>query len=750
MSEVKAEVEGHVRVVIAGGGTGGHLFPGLAVARALQARMPEAQISFAGTAAGIEGPCDSVDGVRARPDSQRGIERQVAHGSCARAALIPLGALDAWRLISRRRPDVVIGVGGYSSGPVVAIAAMRGVPAMLLEQNAVPGLTNRMLAPLVDRAGVTYEASLKYFGRKGFISGNPVRREFLEVDDDPSHDAALNASRVRVLVFGGSQGAHAINVAVVEAAPRLAAAADTLDLVCQTGTRDFDMVRAAFERHGVQGRVERFIDAMDREMKAAGLVVSRAGATTLAEVTAAGRPAILIPLPTATDDHQRQNARALENAGAAELMEQGDLTGERLADRIIRIVSDRELRVRMSAAARFARQAARGRRYCGRGDHIDGVSSPVTVLAKARRVHFIGIGGIGMSGIAELLVNLGYTVSGSDMQRTDITDRLASLGARIAQGHDAQHVSDVEVVVYSSAVRPNNPEMVAARDRGLAIVPRAEILAELMNLRQGIAVAGAHGKTTTTSMIALVLDMAGLDPTAVIGGRVSSFGSNAKLGRGKYLVAEADESDRSFLKLSPRFAVITNIDREHLEAYDGFDDLKAAFVQFANGVPANGAVIMCADDPHLRSIRGEIKRHVVTYGFDESADVVASDVQLKGFGSACTVRGRKPGGRAVELGQLQLAVPGRHNVLNALAAVAMSRELGIAWSDIARGLGGFHGAERRFQRRGEARGVVVVEDYGHHPTEIAAMVAAARPIADGAFDRRLSAASLHAHSVSVE
>ena len=352
----------------------------------------------------------------------------------------------------------------------------------------------------------------------------------------------------------------------------------------------------------------------------------------------------------------------------------------------------------------------------------------MSVLGQGRRIHFIGVGGIGMSGIAELLVNLGYEVSGSDMQRTDITDRLASLGARIVQGHDAQNVSDVEVVVYSSAVRPDNPEMAAARQRGLAVVPRAEILAELMNLRQGIAVAGAHGKTTTTSMIALVLDMAGLDPTAVIGGRVSSFGSNAKLGRGKYLVAEADESDRSFLKLSPRFVVITNIDREHLEAYDGFDDLKAAFVQFANGVPANGAVIVCADDAHLRTIRGDIKRHLVTYGFDESADVVASDVQLKGFGSVCTVRGRKPGGRAVDLGQLQLAVPGRHNVLNALAAVAMSRELGIAWSDISRGLAGFHGAERRFQRRGEAGGVVVVEDYGHHPTEIAAVIAAARPI----------------------
>ena len=353
------------------------------------------------------------------------------------------------------------------------------------------------------------------------------------------------------------------------------------------------------------------------------------------------------------------------------------------------------------------------------------------VLGQAKRIHFIGVGGIGMSGIAELLVNLGYEVSGSDMQRTDITDRLESLGARIAQGHDARHVANADVVVYSSAVRSTNPEMTAARQRGVAVIPRAGILAELMELRQGIAVAGAHGKTTTTSMIALVLDTAGLDPTVVIGGRVGSFGSNAKLGRGKYLVAEADESDRSFLKLSPRFAVITNIDHEHLEAYDGFEDLKTAFVTFANGVPGNGAVIMSNDDIHLRDIRPRIKRHVVTYGLDGDADVTASGMQMKGFGSVCTVRARRPGGRVVELGQLQLATPGRHNVMNALAAVAMARELGIAWSDVSRALAAFQGADRRFQRRGEAAGVVVVEDYGHHPTEIAAVVAAAKPIAQG-------------------
>lgn len=341
-----------MRVVIAGGGTGGHLFPGLAVARALKARIPDAQISFAGTAAGIEGrvipktefPLDVI--------RSAGLKGKSAGALLRGGSLIPLSAADAWRVISQRAPEVVIGVGGYSSGPVVAMAAIRRVPTLVLEQNAVPGLTNRLLARFVTRAAVTYESTLQYFGGKGFVSGNPVRQEFLEGTDDPSHDAAINAERVRVLIFGGSQGAHAINMALVEAAPRLAAAAEAIDLVCQTGARDVEMVRAAFERNGVQGRVERFIDAMDREMKAAGLVVSRAGATTLAEVTAAGRPSILIPLPTATDDHQRYNARALEAAGAAEVVEQKDLRGDALADRIVALARDRDRRRTMSIAAR--------------------------------------------------------------------------------------------------------------------------------------------------------------------------------------------------------------------------------------------------------------------------------------------------------------------------------------------------------------------------------------------------------------
>ena len=340
-----------MRVVIAGGGTGGHLFPGLAVARALEARVPDALISFAGTAAGIEARVVTPSGFELDLIRSAGLKGKGLLALVRGMALVPLSALDAWRVISRRRPDLVIGVGGYSSGPVVAIAAARGIPTLVLEQNAVPGLTNRLLASFVSRAAVTYDGSLEYFGERGFVSGNPVRKEFLEIRDDPS-SSTEDHGKVRVLVFGGSQGAHAINVAMVEAAPRLAAAAATVDFVCQTGPLDFEMVRAAFERTGVPGRVERFIDAMDREMSAAGLVVSRAGATTLAEITAAGRPSILIPLPTATDDHQRHNARALETAGAAEVIEQNALTGEVLATRILALAGDREKRRRMSAAAR--------------------------------------------------------------------------------------------------------------------------------------------------------------------------------------------------------------------------------------------------------------------------------------------------------------------------------------------------------------------------------------------------------------
>jgi UDP-N-acetylmuramate--alanine ligase len=351
------------------------------------------------------------------------------------------------------------------------------------------------------------------------------------------------------------------------------------------------------------------------------------------------------------------------------------------------------------------------------------------VLGKTRRVHFVGIGGSGMNGIAELLVNLGYAVTGSDVKRTEVTDRLASLGAMVHIGHRALNVGEADVVVYSSAVRPDNPELVEASARRIPVIPRAEMLAELMRLRFGIAVAGAHGKTTTTSMIALVLERAGLDPTAVIGGRLSAFGGNARLGRGAYMVVEADESDRSFLKLRPSIAVVTNIDREHLEAYGSFDHLRQAFVDFANEVPFYGAVVASADDAELARVLPRISRRTITYGIDAPrADVRAVDVVLEGYGSRATVVCRV-GQRAAEpLGTLTLAVPGRHSVQNALAAVAVGLELDVPFKRVAAALADFAGVERRFERKGMAAGVTVIDDYGHHPTEIAAVLAAARTL----------------------
>jgi UDP-N-acetylmuramate--alanine ligase len=356
------------------------------------------------------------------------------------------------------------------------------------------------------------------------------------------------------------------------------------------------------------------------------------------------------------------------------------------------------------------------------------------MLGRTRRVHFVGIGGIGMSGIAELLANLGFDVSGSDAKRSEVTSRLeGKFGVRVFEGHAAANVAGADVVVVSSAVRRSNPEIVEAERHGIPVIPRAEMLAELMRLRFAIAVAGSHGKTTTTSMIALVLERAGLDPTAVIGGRLSAFGSNARLGESEYMVAEADESDRSFLMLWPSIAVMTNIDREHMESYGSFADLQQAFADFGNKVPFYGTVVACADDPSLASILPRLKRRVFTYGLDTAdADIAGTGVELGPFGGRCVVHRRDAQARQ-PLGVLELAVPGRHNLQNALAAVAVCERLGIDFAKAADALRQFAGAERRFERHGEARGVLVIDDYGHHPTEIAAVLAAAR----ATLDRRL-------------
>ena len=349
------------------------------------------------------------------------------------------------------------------------------------------------------------------------------------------------------------------------------------------------------------------------------------------------------------------------------------------------------------------------------------------MFAKIQRIHFVGIGGIGMSGIAEVLLNLGYKVSGSDVKASPVTQRLASLGAVIYEGHEEQNAADAEVVVVSSAISPANPEVLQARRQHIPVIRRAEMLAELMRLKYGIAIAGMHGKTTTTSMVAAVLAAGGLDPTVVVGGRVDAMGSNARLGNSQYLVAEADESDRSFLNLSPILSVVTNIDREHMDCYRNMRDVKRTFVQFMDLVPFYGIVVVCNDDPVLRGLLPEVQRRTVTYGTRRGSDLRITAVNSEKMASETTPLNRfEVRFEDRELGEFTLHVPGLHNVLNATAAIAVGLGLDVPVEHIRSGLDHFRGVDRRFQLKGKAAGVTVIDDYGHHPTEIKATLSAAR------------------------
>ncbi len=344
----------------------------------------------------------------------------------------------------------------------------------------------------------------------------------------------------------------------------------------------------------------------------------------------------------------------------------------------------------------------------------------MTMFGRVKHVHLVGIGGAGMSGIAEVLVTLGFIVSGSDLLSTETTIRLESLGCSVFHGHEAGNIEGADVVVVSTAVSADNPEVMAARERLIPVIPRVEMLAELMRMKYSVAVGGTHGKTTTTSLIAAILDAGGLDPTVVVGGKITAMGTGARLGASEYMVAEADESDGSFLKLSPSIAVITTVDEEHLDYYSGLEEIKEAFTHFGNSVPFYGCSVVCLDQRNIQSIIGDIERRVVSYGLASQADVQAHGIETKGETTAFTVEAA-----GFELGQVEIKMPGLHNVYNSLAAIAVALELGVAFSDISGALWQFEGIARRFEIKGEANDVLVLDDYGHHPAEITTTLSAA-------------------------
>ncbi|MBI3753336.1 MAG: UDP-N-acetylmuramate--L-alanine ligase [Deltaproteobacteria bacterium] len=357
---------------------------------------------------------------------------------------------------------------------------------------------------------------------------------------------------------------------------------------------------------------------------------------------------------------------------------------------------------------------------------------------RIKHIHFIGIGGSGMSGIAEVLLNLGYNITGSDMKVSDITRRLEGIGAKIFIGHRFENINGSDVVVYSSAVKMDNPEIIHARENLVPVIPRAEMLAELMRMKYGIAIAGTHGKTTTTSMIATILGSHGMDPTVVIGGKLNSIGSNARLGKGEFLVAEADESDGSFLKLSPTIAVVTNIDREHMDHYRDMDEVRDAYLAFINEIPFYGCAILCLDHPTIQGLIPRVTRRHITYGLTAQADFSARDIEIAGMKTSFDVwhRGKR-------LGRVTVKIPGEHNVYNSLAALAVATELDIGFEEAKDSMASFSGVERRFQIKGEWNGVTFVDDYGHHPAEIRATLKAAK---DGWNNRVVAVFQPHRYS----
>ena len=509
--------------------------------------------------------------------------------------------------------------------------------------------------------------------------------------------------------MGGSQGAHAINLAVMDALPRIRQRT-TLRMVHQTGAADLNEVTAAYLNAGIDAEVKAFFQDMASRYGRADLVVCRAGATTVAELTALGKPALLIPYPFAADNHQELNARAMVDRGAAQMVLERNLTGADLA------LAHRPVDGQSGPAGRHGVTVpGAGQTRCGPGDRgrLLSTGGKRTMYLKKYHIHFVGIGGIGMSGIAELLLNLGYRVSGSDLKASDITANLQRLGGSIHIGHRAEQIAGADVVVVSSAIDTKNPEVAAARQAAVPVIPRAEMLAELMRLKYSVAIAGAHGKTSTTSLVANVLAGGGLDPTVVIGGKLKSLGRNAVLGQGDFIVAEADESDGSFLKFSPAIAVVTNIDREHLDFYEDLEAIKTVFLNFIDRIPFYGLAVLCLDNEPLQGLLPRIKKRLTTYGRSTQADYQARDISFGQMRSRFTVVHR-----GENLGEFQLAMPGMHNVYNALAAIAVGLELDIELAAIKQALATAEGVQRRMEIKGEFNGITVVDDYGHHPTEI--------------------------------
>lgn len=730
-----------MRAVIAGGGTAGHAYPAAALADVLRSRGTE--ITFIGTRAGPEARLASERGYSFESIEVLGRKKGFNLHNLKVVVKLAAAVARSLALLGKIDPDVVVVTGGYVSLPVALATGIHRIPLVVHEQNTVFGLANRIASRLAEVVAVSFPGSESKLGPRARLTGNPIRAEISNLDRDAARNEALAVfglapGRRTLLVAGGSQGARSINEAAAGIYERWRSS-ETIQVLHLTGPRNVEEVEAALDRRRgaddrILWRVLGYTDRMDLAYAAADFAVCRAGATTIAELAAAGLPSILVPYPHAVDADQLRNAEAAVEAGGAVMILDRELKPTVLAEHVKPFLLDEERLARKSegmrrlhipdAAGRLANlvlEVAGGRGTAeGPRPERDPPAAPLAAVGDRlgvpwRRVHLVGIGGAGMSAIARVLGSAGVQVTGSDLSDSTTLAALRTLGMKVEVGHTAEHVTDADAVVASAAVPDDNVELAAARSKGIEVVSRGEALARILSKLRVVAVSGTHGKTTTSGMVATVLEKAGLDPTWVIGADLKQGGAGGKLGLGEVAVAEADEAYGSFLALRSRVALVLNVDADHLDYYGSMEAIEDAFRRFVAGAEH---LIVCTDDERAGLLDHKFR---TTYGLTGSPDVTASEVVVEAGRSRFLLihEGRT-------LGEVELSIGGRRNVENALGAAAVCLLLELPPEAVIEGLGAFRGVSRRFEYRGSVSGADLVDDYAHHPREITATLSDAR------------------------
>ena len=694
-------------IVITGGGTGGHIYPALALIQTLNEKWPEIKINFIGAISGIEKDLCEKAGVNYEGISCMKIRRRLSIENLLVIPTLIMGIKQASRLLNKYDPELVIGMGGYVTAPVILAALMKKKRCILHEQNSIPGLTNRWLAKRVERIITTYPSAHTALSNQNiFPAGIPIRREALAKNYPVDYKKfGLKPDIFTILIFGGSGGAKRLNEITVETFRLLEKDQEVQGLLL-TGKRDYQYILSKNPTGNL--KCMEHLGEMGRAYKIANLVVARGGAVSIAEITANGLPSILVPFPYATGDHQRLNILPLFESGGCKMELDKNLTAEKLAYMIT------ELKENPSSLEEIARASAKwSKPNVNETGNRSFVGMIRNIFEKYKQIHFIGIGGIGMSALAQICHRCGMNVTGSDIKENNITTKLEEMGINISLKHDASNLGTTEAVVFSSAINGNNPELKTAKEKNIAIFHRSEVLEEIICKYKSIAVSGTHGKTTVSAMIAWTLYVGGMDPTSIIGGYVEGLGGNARIGDGEWLVAEADESDGSFLNLYPNIIVITNIELDHVDYYKNSSQVEEVFEKFLSENLLDGWAVLYRDDPRVVQIAKDCDKNIRWYGTHNKAYYRLVEYTPGTEYSKATIA---KNGKL--WGKIKLKIPGRTNAINSLAALATGDILGLEFDVMAKAIESFTGVQRRQEFKGSVNDITVIDDYAHHPTEI--------------------------------